>query len=133
MTVAARRDNLGAWNASPKLQRAARAFLLRLVAENGIEETARAPRELAKEIEGLPDFYDEGGRPARPGGAVGRARRQTPSGWAHRRPHDRACGSIHPPGPRTGAGRCTCSRPNSPQSRHLTRSGYGARRCRRRP
>ena len=61
MTVAARRDNLGAWNASPKLQRAARAFLLRLVAENGIEEATRVLRELADEIEALPELYDEEG------------------------------------------------------------------------
>ena len=44
--------------ASPKLQRAAKAFLMRLVAENGIEEAARALRELADEIEGLPKIDD---------------------------------------------------------------------------
>ena len=46
-------------NASPKLQRAAKAFLMRLVAENGIEEAARALRELADEIEGLPKIDDD--------------------------------------------------------------------------
>jgi len=39
--------------ASPKLQRAARAFLRRLVAESGTDEAARLLRELADEIEGL--------------------------------------------------------------------------------
>ena len=39
--------------ASLKLQRAARAFLLRLVAENGIEEAARVLRHLADKIERL--------------------------------------------------------------------------------
>ena len=37
--------------ASPKLQRAARAFLLRQVAENGVEEAARVLRELADALE----------------------------------------------------------------------------------
>jgi len=51
---------LSAWGtASPKLQRAAKAFLMRLVAENGIEEAARALRELADEIEGLPKIDDD--------------------------------------------------------------------------
>lgn len=40
-------------NASPKLQRAGRAFLLRLVAENGPDEAARALRSLSDEVEGL--------------------------------------------------------------------------------
>ena len=49
-TVATGRGRLVAWNASPKLQRAARAFLLRLVAENGVEGAARVLRELADEL-----------------------------------------------------------------------------------
>ena len=40
-------------NAFPKLQRAARAFLLRLAAENGVEEAAPILRRLADEIEWL--------------------------------------------------------------------------------
>jgi len=39
--------------ASPKMQRAGTAFLLRLVAENGIDEAARALHEFADDIEGL--------------------------------------------------------------------------------
>jgi hypothetical protein len=46
-------------NASPKLQRAARAFLLRLVAENGTEEAARVLRDIADELEGLRATADE--------------------------------------------------------------------------
>jgi len=46
-------------NASPKLQRAARTFLLRLVAENGIEEAAATLRRLADELEGLPGTIDD--------------------------------------------------------------------------
>ena len=45
--------------ASLKLQRAARAFLLRLVAENGIEEAARVLRDLADELERLPALADD--------------------------------------------------------------------------
>ena len=45
------------------MQRAARAFLLRLVAENGVEEAARALRELADEFERLPELHDEEGDP----------------------------------------------------------------------
>jgi len=44
-------------NTSPKMQRACRAFLLRLVAENGTDEAAQILRRLADEIEGLPDLY----------------------------------------------------------------------------
>ena len=40
-------------NASPRLQPAARGFLLRLVAENGIEEATRVLRELDDELEWL--------------------------------------------------------------------------------
>jgi len=40
-------------NASPKLQRAGRAFLLRLVCENGPERAARVLRDLADELEML--------------------------------------------------------------------------------
>jgi len=51
--------------ASPTLQRAASAFLLRLVAENGVEEAARVLPELADEIEALPElFAGDGGREA---------------------------------------------------------------------
>ena len=39
--------------ASPKLQRAAKAFLLRLVTENRVEEAKRVLRELADELEWL--------------------------------------------------------------------------------
>jgi plasmid stabilization system protein ParE len=39
--------------ASPKLQRAGRTFLLRLVAENGPEEAARILRDIASEIKEL--------------------------------------------------------------------------------
>ena len=39
--------------ASPKLQHAAKAFVLRLVAENGLEEAARVLRDLADEVRGL--------------------------------------------------------------------------------
>jgi len=39
--------------ASPKLQRAAKAFLLRLVTENRVEEAKRVLRELADELECL--------------------------------------------------------------------------------
>ena len=46
-------------NASPKLQRAAHAFLLRLVAENGMDEAARVMREL----EGLPALHAEASDP----------------------------------------------------------------------
>ena len=49
----------GRGKASPKLQRVARAFLLRLVAENGVEEAACAVRELADELEGLPALLDD--------------------------------------------------------------------------
>jgi len=45
------------------LQRAARAFLLRLVAENGIEGAARVLRDLADEIEGLPALYAQASDP----------------------------------------------------------------------
>ena len=48
---------LAGMNASPKLQRAARTFLLRLVAENGSDEAARALRDLADELEALPELY----------------------------------------------------------------------------
>jgi len=44
---------------SPKLQKAARAFLLRLVVENGIEEAARVLRDLADELERLPALADD--------------------------------------------------------------------------
>jgi len=40
-------------NASPKLQKAGRRFLLRLVAENGPEGAVRVLRDLADELEGL--------------------------------------------------------------------------------
>jgi len=53
----------GGMNASPKLQRAARAFLLRLVAENGSDEAARALRDLADELEALPELYAGDGDP----------------------------------------------------------------------
>jgi hypothetical protein len=37
---------------------------MRLVAENGIDEAARVIRELADELEGLPELYsDEGNLP----------------------------------------------------------------------
>ena len=49
-------------SASPKLQRAAGAFLLRLVAENGVEGAARVLCELADEIEGLPDHLEDAGQ-----------------------------------------------------------------------
>ena len=52
--VAQPRATLAGMNySSPKLQRAGRAFLLRLVAENGVEEAARVLRELADELEEL--------------------------------------------------------------------------------
>ena len=44
-------------NASPNLQRVAKAFLLRLVAENGVDEAAKALRDLADELEALPELY----------------------------------------------------------------------------
>ena len=50
----------GMENASPKLQRAARAFLLRLVAENGIEEAAATLRRLADTLEELPGTLGDG-------------------------------------------------------------------------
>ena len=43
----------------PKLQRAARAFLVRLAGENGIEEAAEILRRLADELEGLPGTIDD--------------------------------------------------------------------------
>jgi hypothetical protein len=43
----------GGMNASPKLQRAARVFLLRRVAENVPEEAAAILRRLTDEIESL--------------------------------------------------------------------------------
>lgn len=53
-------------DASTKLEKAGRAFLLRLVAEYGPEEAARILRDLADEIEGLADpeaiFTAEGAR-----------------------------------------------------------------------
>ena len=60
-TAATGRVWLAAWgtHAPPTLQRAARAFLLRLVAENGIEEAARVLRDLADELEGLPALFDD--------------------------------------------------------------------------
>jgi len=63
-TAATPPATLAGMNRLPKLQRAARAFLLRLVAENGIEEAARVLRELADQLERLPDRYDEEGDPA---------------------------------------------------------------------
>ena len=65
-TAAARRDTLGAWEtrAAPELQRAAKAFLLRLVAENGGEEAAAILHRLADELEGLPELYADEGDPA---------------------------------------------------------------------
>jgi hypothetical protein len=36
---------------------------MRLVAENGVEGAARVLRELADELEGLPELYDEEGDP----------------------------------------------------------------------
>jgi hypothetical protein len=49
------RGTLAGMNTSPKLQKAERAFLLRLIAENGTEEAARILRDLADELEGLAD------------------------------------------------------------------------------
>jgi len=46
---------------SPKLQRTTRTFLLRLVAENGIEDAAHVLRGLADKIEGLAE--EEGDLP----------------------------------------------------------------------
>ena len=43
--------------ASPKLQKAGRRFLLRLVAENGPEAAAAILRELADELEALARAY----------------------------------------------------------------------------
>ena len=51
-------------SALPKMQRAARAFLLRLAGENGIEEAARVLREPAGKLEGLPELYADEGDPA---------------------------------------------------------------------
>jgi len=47
----------GRLKGSAKLQRAARALLLRLVAENGVEEAAAILRSMADELEGLPVMY----------------------------------------------------------------------------
>jgi hypothetical protein len=46
-------------DASPKLQKAGRAFLLRLVAENGAEEAARILRDMAEEVADLPAMLRE--------------------------------------------------------------------------
>ena len=46
-------------NASPKLQKAGRAFLLRLVAEYGTEAAARVLRDLADEVANLPAIHGE--------------------------------------------------------------------------
>jgi hypothetical protein len=43
----------GGMNASPKLHKAGRAFLLPLVSENGIDEAVTVLRDLADELEGL--------------------------------------------------------------------------------
>jgi hypothetical protein len=51
-------------NASPKLQKAGRAFLLRLVYENGPDEAANILRDLACELEALVE--EEGDRLPRP-------------------------------------------------------------------
>jgi hypothetical protein len=53
VTPATGRGTLAGMNTSLKLQKAGRAFLLRLVAENGPEEAAQTLRDLAQEIEGL--------------------------------------------------------------------------------
>jgi hypothetical protein len=45
-------------NTSPKLQRACRSFLVRLVAENGTDKAADALRRLADQIESLPELCD---------------------------------------------------------------------------
>jgi len=55
------RGKLAAWKASPNLQSVVRALLLRPVAENGSEAAARVLRELADELEGLPELCDEEG------------------------------------------------------------------------
>jgi len=47
----------------PKLQRAARAFLVRLACENGIEKAAEILRRLADELEGPPGTLDDGEGP----------------------------------------------------------------------
>ena len=56
--------------ASPKLQRAARAFLLRLVAENGIDEAVRVLRttDLSQTVgRGLPQLsFPQRARQSRP-------------------------------------------------------------------
>jgi hypothetical protein len=58
----------GRMDTSPKLQKAGRAFLLRLVAENGPERAAQILRDLADEIEGLAEEQIKAGRAPGRGG-----------------------------------------------------------------
>jgi len=96
-TAAVRRAMLaGMESASPKLQRAGRAFLLRLVAEHGPQAAAQVLRELADEIEGLPVLLGgDSGAPATNGLAAhcGARRAKDPS-FSSRAARRRHCASI---------------------------------------
>ena len=96
-TAAVRRAMLaGMESASPKLQRAGRAFLLRLVAEHGPQAAAQVLRELADEIEGLPVLLGgDSGAPATNNLAAHcGARRAADPSFSSRAARHRHCASI---------------------------------------
>jgi len=71
------------------------------VAENGIDEAARALREFADELEALPELYAGDGDLSRPRGALGRAEKAQARRQAHRRPSLSRL-RLHPPAGPTG-------------------------------